>query len=109
MSRRGGSPMPPRRWSASRTCACFCSSCVSYARSWKRQPPPAGGGAQGASTRGGPARAASGGNPLWGLALPLGDPRAPGVARQAAAHEDAVAVEPRDAVAAVGERLDLEL
>src|SRR6476646_747539 len=46
--------MPASRWSASRTWSCFCSSCASYARSWKRQPPQAGKWAHGASTRSGP-------------------------------------------------------
>src|SRR5581483_1203480 len=42
-------------------------------------------------------------------ALDLGDPRADTVARQPAADEDDIAVDPRDAVTAVGERLDVEL
>jgi hypothetical protein len=41
--------------------------------------------------------------------LHLRHARAHAVARQAAAHEDDVAVQPRDAVAAVCERLDVEL
>ncbi len=50
-----------------------------------------------------------GGDRLGVAALHLGDARADAIARQAAADEDDEAVEPRDAVAAVGERLDVEL
>ena len=46
---------------------------------------------------------------LGEAALDLGDPRAHGVAREAAPDEDDEAVQPRDAVAAVGERVDVEL
>ena len=41
--------------------------------------------------------------------LHLRDPRADAVAGQPAAHEDDEAVEPRDAVPAEGERVDVEL
>ena len=46
---------------------------------------------------------------LGEAALHLRHARADAVARQAAAHEDDEAVQPRDAVAAEGERLDVEL
>src|SRR5215208_8046313 len=42
-------------------------------------------------------------------AFHLGHPRPDAIARQPTPHEHDVAVQPRDAVAAVGERLDVEL
>ena len=49
------------------------------------------------------------GERLGVIALHLRDPRANRVARKPPAHEDDEAVQPRDAVAAVGERLDPKL
>ena len=107
ISSSGGSAIPASRWNASRTCACFCASCAAYARSWKRQPPQAGKCSHGASTRCGPGSNDLGRERLRVGALHLRDARAHAVAGQAAAHEDDEPVEPRDAVAAVGERLDV--
>ncbi len=101
--------MPASRCSASRTCISFCASCASYARSWKRQPPQAGKWAHGASTRSGPGLEHLGRERLGVAALDLRDPRAHAVAREATPHEDDEAVEPRDAVAAERERVDVEL
>ena len=49
------------------------------------------------------------GDRLGVASLHLGDARSNGVAREAAPDEDDEAVQPRDAVAAVGERIDPEL
>ena len=101
--------MPASRCSASRTCISFCSSCASYARSWKRQPPHAGKCAHGASTRSGPGRSTSVASASAWLRLTFvtrARTRSPG---KPAPHEDDEAVEPRDPVAAVRERVDVEL
>ena len=109
MSASSKSLSPPIRSSASRICACLCSSWRSYARSCQRQPPQWPKCGQGAVTWSGPNASVSTrtASPCRRLTLTMrARTRSPGSA-PVDEHDDAVVA--RNAAPAEGERVDREL